>query len=206
MLDNHTLIDMQDLGAGSKHTKGQQRTISTIARHSLSTPGFGQLYQRAIAHSRATYILELGTSLGINTMYLAAQSGTQVVTLEGSPEVAAHADGQFAAHQLNNIEVVRGNIDDTLAPVVARLPRIDFAFMDANHRCAPTLRYFDIIAQKTHAQSIVVLDDIHDSRDMQEAWSTIKNDKRVTGSADLFRCGFVFFDPSLNSQHFVLQI
>lgn len=206
LLADHSIIDVLDLGAGSKHSKGSQRKVSEIARHSLSTLRFSRLYHRAVKHYGARYVLELGTSLGINTMYLACAGNAEVTTVEGSPSIAQLASSMFDDHQLTNIKVECGNLDDILPSVVARLPRIDFAFLDANHRCAPTLNYFKQIVTKTHAKSIVVFDDIHSSAEMQEAWTKVKQEPGVKGSADLFRCGFVFFDPSLNSQHFVLQI
>ena len=206
LLKNHSLISVLDLGAGSKHTTGPQRKISDIARRSLSAARFSQLYHRAIANGHAEHILELGTSLGINALYLAAHPGTRVTTLEGSPEVASVARSLFHEHRMNNIDIVCGNIDDQLPLTINQLPRVDFAFIDANHRHAPTLRYFNLIVTKVHAPSMVVLDDIHSNSDMERAWNEVKEHPRVTGSVDLFRCGFVFFDPSLNSQHFVLQI
>ena len=206
LLKNEATIEVLDLGAGSKHTSGSDRKISEIASHSLSDARYGQLYHRAVAHFRAEHVLELGTSLGINSMYLAAHAGTHVTTIEGSPEVANLAMSLFAKRQVSNIAVICDNIDNVLARVVDQLPRVDFVFLDANHRLAPTLRYFELIVAKVHHRSVIVVDDIHDSPEMNKAWNEIKRHPRTKGTADLFRCGFVFFDPSLNSQHFVLQI
>jgi len=206
LLANHSFIEVLDLGAGSRHARSPERKISTIAKYTLSTARFGQLYHRAITHHQAEYVLELGTSLGINAMYLAVHPGTKVTTIEGSPAVAALALSLFKQRHLKNIDVICGDINDQLPVVINKVPRIDFAFLDANHRLAPTIRYFDLIVQKVHAKSIIVLDDIHSSAEMQQAWNEVRNHRCVTGAADLFRCGFVFFDPSLNRQQFVLQI
>lgn len=206
LLKNKSSIEVVDLGAGSRHAEGPRRKISEIASHSLSNARYGQLYHRAVAHYQAEYVLELGTSLGINTMYLATHPGTHVTTIEGSPEVANVAKSLFAQQQAGNIDVVCGNIDDVLTQTVIKIPRIDFAFLDANHRRDPTLRYFDAILSRIHPRSVVVLDDIHNNAEMNKAWNEIKHHPRTTATADLFRCGFVFFEPSLNSQHFVLQI
>jgi hypothetical protein len=77
--------------------------------------------------------------------------------------------------------------------------------MDANHRYQPTLQYFERLLPKINETSIVVLDDIHYSREMEQAWQELKKHRIVYGSADLFRCGILFFDPSLNKQHVILQ-
>ena len=205
ILNDHRKIEVLDLGVGSKHARSPHRLISEIARHSLSDRKYAAIYARTIAHYNALHVLELGTSLGINALYLAAHYNTHVITLEGSPAIGAVAADLFADMKADNISLIMGNIDDNLQPTVAEMPRIDFAFLDANHRHAPTLRYFDMLRPKLHAKSIVVLDDIHSSPEMQQAWRDIQKHPDVTASADLFRCGFVFFDPSLGRQHFVLQ-
>ena len=64
-------ITVLDLGAGSKHHKQSKRLISEIADTSLSDLRFSLLYLRLIRHIDAKNIIELGTSFGINTLYLA---------------------------------------------------------------------------------------------------------------------------------------
>ena len=80
------------------------------------------------------------------------------------------------------------------------------AFMDANHRYEPTIRYFELLLKKVHEKSVLIVDDIHHSCDMEKAWKEMQRHRLVYGSADLFRCGILFFDPSLNKQHVILQV
>jgi hypothetical protein len=56
-----------------------------------------------------------------------------------------------------------------------------------------------------HYKSALIIDDIHQSPEMEKAWKEIQQHALVYGSIDLYRCGIVFFDPSLNKQHVVLQ-
>lgn len=205
LLSDHRQLNVNDLGAGSKHHRGPQRKVSDIARHSLSSKWYACLYYRAVFHYQAIHVLELGTSLGINAMYLAAHRPAQVITMEGAKEVAEFAASLFIRHQMTNINLIHGSIDELLESVVGQMPRIDFAFIDANHRYRPTCQYFETLLPKVHSRTVLVLDDIHDNPEMHAAWKEVSKHPRVTGTADLFRCGFIFFDPSLNSQHFVLQ-
>ena len=101
--------------------------------------------------------------------------------------------------------MIEGNIDTTLLSFLSSHGKIDFAFIDANHRYEPTKKYVEWIVQRTHPNSILILDDIHQSADMQKAWSEIQQHKLVYATVDLYRCGLLFFDPSLNKQHVVLQ-
>lgn len=158
-----------------------------------------------INHFKAKSIAELGTSFGINTLYLAPPQA-EVTTFEGSPEIADMAKLTFELAQAKNIRIVEGNIDTTLPAFLQTARKLDFIFMDANHRYAPTMTYFERLLARIHENSIIVLDDIHYSPEMERAWNLIKKHKLVYGSADLYRCGILFFDPSLNKQHVILQV
>jgi len=158
-----------------------------------------------IAHFNCRNIIELGTSLGINTLYLANALPCFVRTFEGAPNISKIAARLFQETNADNIKLIEGNIDLTLPQELGTLESVDFAFLDANHRLEPTLKYFDVLARKAHPGSVIVLDDIHSSPEMEKAWRTIQNRVDVAATADLFRCGIAFFDPSLNKQHVVLQ-
>jgi predicted O-methyltransferase YrrM len=198
-------ITVIDLGAGSKHHGQPTRLISEIADTSLSDLRFSLLYNRLINHIDAKNVIELGTSFGINTLYLAQKKNVKVFTFEGSESIAEVAHDTFEFASAKNIELIKGNIDSTLYSSLSRMPKADFVFMDANHRYEPTLKYFEWLLTKIHHQSILVVDDIHSTEGMEKAWKEIRNHDLVYTSIDLYRCGILFFDPSLNKQHVVLQ-
>jgi hypothetical protein len=66
-------------------------------------------------------------------------------------------------------------------------------FIDGNHRKDATIRYVKQAMPKTHNDSIIVLDDIHWSEEMDEAWEEIKKLTEVKVSIDLFQFGILFF-------------
>ncbi len=199
----HKEIHVTDFGTG----KSGNRRISQIARTSLSTPTEAQLLFRLVNHIKPQHIIELGTSLGITTSYIAkAIPQSTIYTLEGSPEIAQEANKTFAKLKLNNIQQIVGNIDKTLDNVLSKLGTIDFAFLDANHTEEATWRYFNLIAQRCTQDSVVVLDDIHYSPDMHKAWQRIQQDKRVSCTMDLYSMGIVFFDKQYLHKHYRLRI
>jgi predicted O-methyltransferase YrrM len=207
LLNSSARISVTDFGAGSHTGAGQQRRVADIARTAAKPRRLAQLLFRLVNYFRPATILELGTSLGLTTAYLAAaDSRHRVVTFEGCPNVAAAARETFAALQLRNIDLIEGNIDHTLAPALAALEKpIDFAFFDGNHRYEPTLRYFkQCLAHRTDT-SVFVFDDIHWSEDMERAWEAIKAHPDVTLTVDLFYIGLVFFRKNQPKQHFWLR-
>lgn len=205
---NQKPIIITDLGAGSKVNASQQRAIGDIARHSQKPARFGRLLFRLIRHFRATTIVDLGTSLGLTTAYLAEAAhahGGQVLTFEGCPQTATVARQNFEQLGLQNVTVVVGNIDQTLAPQIAGLAAIDVAFFDANHRYEPTVRYFETCLTNSHNDTVFVFDDIHWSAEMEQAWAYIKNHPAVSVTVDLFWVGLVFFRREQPKQNFVLR-
>jgi predicted O-methyltransferase YrrM len=202
LLADHRAIETKDPGSG-KSTR--RKTIASIAHTSISPVGFSDLYARIINYIKAQTIIELGTSFGINTLYIAQKKDTQVTTFEGSTEIADIARLTFQFYGSRNISLVEGNISDTLAFHLQSSRKVDFALMDANHRYEPTVNYFQQLLPRLKETSVVAVDDIHYSPAMEQAWEFLKNHKLVYGSADLYRCGILFFDPSLNKQHVILQ-
>ena len=207
LLYNNNIIEVTDFGAGSRVNKNYSRTISSIAKSALKPPKFGQLLFRLVNHFGSSTILELGTSLGITTSYLAAANhNSLVITMEGAPEIAKQAERHFQHIGLNNIEQVVGNFDSTLANVLQKNKTFDFVFIDGNHRYEPTLRYFNMMKPNLHEYSVLVFDDIHWSKEMEQAWAAIKNDEIVTLTIDLFFIGLVFFrKEQKKKQHFIVQ-
>ena len=207
LLNDHTVIEVEDFGAGSSVTKKNKRIISSIAKNSAKPKKFGQLLFRMVKYYQPANILELGTSLGITTSYLSlAKPGARLITMEGSKEIADVAKRNLNKLEIKNVEVIEGNFDNTLSPVVSGLSTVDFAFTDGNHRQEPTERYFKELLVKTNNDSILVFDDIHWSSEMKAAWETIKTNAAVTCSMDLFFIGIVFFRKEFKEkQHFVIR-
>lgn len=207
LLLNNNVITIEDFGAGSAITASNQRKISDIARWSLKSPKYARLLFRMVNYFQPSTIVELGTSLGITTSYLAAaQPSASVFTFEGAPAVAALAQQVFQQLNMANIRLTPGDFDETLLPFLQKNRKVDFVFIDGNHREEPVLKYFEWILPFTHARSILVFDDIHWSAGMESAWKKIISHPAVTCSIDLFFIGVVFFNPDFKvKQDFVIR-
>lgn len=207
LLQSSESLQVTDLGAGSLMNAGRERKVSDITRHAAKPPKFGQLFYRLIQYLKPEYLLELGTSMGMSTAYMAkAVPPATVHTIEGCPNIAARAGRNFEALQLQNIKQHVGNFDTVLPELLKELPRLDYVYIDGNHRSAPTLEYFEQCLDKAHDGSLFIFDDIHWTPDMEAAWRTIQQHPRVTFTIDLFFVGLVFFRPDMKvKQHFILK-
>ncbi len=199
-------IEVVDYGAGSRVSNSPRRKIATIAKNAQKTPKFSQLLFRLIQHFQPEVVFDLGTSLGITTLYEAkAAPKSRIYSFEGCPQTAQVASKNLESLQASGVELIIGNLDETLRNQAEKVSKIDFAFFDANHRYEPTVRYFAQCLEKTHEGSVFVFDDIHWSSEMEKAWIQIQAHPSVMLTIDLFYVGLVFFGNKQPKQHFVLR-
>jgi len=195
-------IDVLDFGIKDD----RKVNVSQIAKHTVKSRKYGQLFFRIANYFKSISVLELGTSIGISTSYLAMSSkNIHCVSMEGCPATAEIANQNFKRLGLKNINVVIGNIDETLSEVLNVFERLDLIFFDANHRSESLLNYFDQCLIKVNENSILLIDDIYWSGDMEFAWNKIKNHPRVMSTIDLFQIGVVFFNSDLNKKHYKMR-
>lgn len=211
-------LDVVDFGSrGSREGTHIRRKVSFIAKNHLESPKVGQMLFRLVNflgehEKRPLYILELGTSLGITTAYLASpDSRNNVRTFEGSGEVLKVAQGVWRALKLENISWMEGNIDETLFSsdfsLLSNAPtRIDIAYIDANHTHEATMRYADFLLERLNQKGVLAIDDIHYSEEMERAWNELKADPRVTTSMDLYHLGLLFVDPHYLKRHYKIRL
>jgi predicted O-methyltransferase YrrM len=148
----------------------------------------------------------LGTSLGISTIYLAmGLPQGHITTIEGCPRTAELAANNFNILGLTNIDLITGSFEKKLPDLLEHLAKIDLVFIDGNHRKEPVLHYFYQCLQHIHDDSVIIFDDIHWSKEMEEAWKVIREHPSVTITIDLFRMGLVFFKEGLSKEDFILH-
>ncbi len=207
MLANKEQIAVEDFGAGSSLTPSNWRRVNAIAGSSVKSKKYGQLLFRMVQYYRPSTILELGTSLGITSSYLSqGNPSAKLFTCEGAEKVAAIAQQNFDSMQLDNIEIITGDFATTLPLLFSRMQIVDFAFIDGNHRQSSTIQYFQQLIDHSCTSSIIVLDDIHWSSEMEAAWTYIQQHPAVTLTIDLFFVGMVFIDPAYKvKQHFTIR-
>ena len=207
LLANNKSIEVQDFGAGSSIIKTNTRVVSKIAASSLKPKKFAQLLHRMVAYYKPETIVELGTSFGITSAYLAkGNEQAAFYTLEGATEIANIAQQNFTQLQVKNIQLIQGDFAKTMPGLFSSLHKIDFAFVDGNHRKEPTLKYFEALLKLSHANTIMVFDDIHWSEEMEAAWENIKQHDAVRLTVDLFFIGIVFLRNDFKvKQHFSIR-
>ena len=199
--DNRT-IQTVDFGTG----KSGVRIIADIASKASKQPKIAQLLFRIIQYYRFNDVLELGTSLGISTMYMAsATKDGYCMTLEGCPETASIARANFNELGATNIKLITCNINEILEDILKKQGKQDFIFIDANHRYEALIEYFNTCVNYLKDNSIIVIDDIYWSKGMEKAWTEIKEHPQISATIDIFHLGIVFFNPELKKKHYKIR-
>ena len=97
LLRDETVIEVTDLGAGSKKLSNK-RKVSEIAKVSVIAVKYGELLFRLVNHFQPQTILELGTSLGLSALYMhKAAPKAELVTVEGCSNTYSFARSLIAA-------------------------------------------------------------------------------------------------------------
>jgi predicted O-methyltransferase YrrM len=207
LLKDTTVIEVLDFGAGSTVDNNKKKKIKDIVRISEKPPYLAQFLFRLVNHLKPHTIFDLGTSLGLTTLYLSAPNKNSTVhTFEGCPAISSRALENFKLVNRENIILTTGNIDVTLPERLKNIKKLDFVFFDANHRYKPTMAYFTQCLKYAHEDTVFVFDDIYWSAEMKKSWQEIKNHPDVTITIDIFHMGIVFFRTKQPKQHFVLRI
>ncbi|HOW32032.1 MAG TPA: class I SAM-dependent methyltransferase [Bacteroidales bacterium] len=202
------VLEVTDFGSGrgNKPYALHFRTVGNLAAHSAVTPSRGELLYNLVNRFRPSTILELGTSLGISTLYLSTGNPyAKVITIEGCSTTSEVARENFAEFNLTNIKMLTGRFEDVLPAALDQLATVDFAFIDGHHEYEPTKNYARMIMQRVTENSVIVIDDIHWSAGMEKAWKEICSLPQVKVSIDVFRFGMLFFREGLSKQHFGIR-
>ena len=199
-------IKITDFGAGSHVNNNKTRKVKDVAKNSAKNAKFGKLLYRIIQFCKPNNILELGTSLGISSLYLAkANQNSQVFTFEGCPETANIAEQNFKKLNASNINTTLGDFNKTLNSKLEEIKTIDLAFIDGNHQEKPTIDYFEKCLKYSNNDTIFIFDDIHWSEGMEKAWNYIKAHQKITLTIDLFFVGIVFIKSELSKENFTIK-
>lgn len=196
------MIATDTLGAMSKLSSGTSKRISHIARWGISDRKQSEILVHLVEYYGCLKVLELGTSLGINTMYLSQASTVEkIVTIEGNEELAMLAKQSFDSMGFSNIELTIADIDEYLDQTHESF---DLVYMDANHTTEATLRYFTKIVSKLSDHSLVVLDDINWSPGMSKAWAMIQSQFEYL-TIENNKIGIVFVDKPGKKSNYILS-
>lgn len=206
LLVSNEKISLSSFGAGSRFYKKSHVKLKKIARYSSVSKKYGKLLFNIIDYFKPETVIELGTACGISTLYLAYPSQeTKVYSVEGHEDLANIARRNLKINQLKNVDVINKDFDEIFDRILYKARGNTLVYVDGNHTKAATLRYFEKTLSVKNGNTIIIIDDIYWSKDMEKAWKVIKAHQHVSLTIDLFRFGIVFFKEGMAKQDFIIK-
>ena len=200
LLEDRTELIVEDFGAGSKTFTSNKRKIKDLAAKGISSEKQSETLYKLINFLNCNTIIELGTSIGLNTLYLAkATKNGKVITIEGSKSLVEFASALAKKNNISNVQFIEAKFDDTLPTLLQNNPA-SLIYIDGNHTYEATMRYFNLALSKKDNHTLLIFDDIYWSEGMTRAWNEIKTNTSVTMSIDLFHFGIIFFKEEVKEK------
>jgi predicted O-methyltransferase YrrM len=196
-----TILQIEDFGAGSKTFKGSSRKVGHIAARGISSKKQSEILYKLVNFLKANTVIELGTSLGLNTLYFAkANQAGKVYSIEGSRALYDFSSRLLADNEAHNVTLINDRFDNSLPFLLQQINPVDLLYVDGNHTYEATMHYFNLALQKKGNDSVFVFDDIYWSEGMTKAWEAIKSNSEVTLSIDAFYFGIIFFKKEVKEK------
>lgn len=201
LLKSSEVIQVEDHGAGSKTNVGNTRKIKDIVKSASKPKKYGEFLFRLTRHLKVERSLELGTSVGLGSAYIAKATRTNHLTIEGSPEIHRIAEETFRILDLK-INAACNTFENEIPKLEGKF---DLIYIDGHHYGTAMLDYIGMLKPHLNPEGVFVLDDIRWSSDMHQAWKKVISDPSFEVTIDLFEMGLAFQKPKQRKEHFVLR-
>lgn len=197
--------DFTGSDAGSGITSVASRSIRSLTRRSSVNRRFGRFLFRLVRWFRPDELIELGTGIGVSTLYLSAAFDRQMESVEASPQKHAFSKVLFEQYGIKNVKTHCGTFMQCFEDVVPDPDARSMVFLDGDHRYGATMELVErLIDTRKNGEMLIVIDDIHWSEEMERAWNELRHDSRIPFTVDLFQVGLVFIRDEVSKQHFTL--
>ncbi len=200
---DNTLLEINDPGVRGGH---YFISVKEILKRSVSDEKKCQMLYLIARSINPTYIVELGTSLGLSTISLAlAAPGATLHTIDGVSSIGQYAQKIFKQANVNNIFQHIGLFEEILPNIIKNISFPFLVFIDGNHRYEATVNYFHRFGEILRENCCIIVDDIHWSEEMERAWIKICTHARSTICLDFFYFVVVFFKENTQKTLYKLR-
>lgn len=197
-------VAFNDLGAGSAKMDANRRKIKDIVKYAGVGNKQGEILYRIVDFYKPKMIVELGTSLGISTLYLSAglKGFGKIISVEANRELTDIAKNNLENLGTKNFDILSKTFDEAIPDILTKIESPVIIFIDGNHTYEATIEYFEQFRPKIQ-KGMIIIGDIYWSVGMDMAWKRIKELSGTT--VDLYYMGVVFVDEMLTPGHYTVR-
>lgn len=198
---NASIIDKTDFGTG----KSKPIVTKSLAKTSSVSKRYGQLLSGISAFQQPKNLLELGTCLGMSSAYLSiGHPSAKIESIEGCPGTFKKRAELTKESTIFKESFTFVNVDFETYFQQKFSPVFDMAFIDGNHQYEATMKYFSLIWPPLPENGLLIFDDIHWSKGMNDAWLKILESPDML-SIDLYQFGLCWKRTNAKA-HSILSI
>lgn len=203
--DSSKSIQVDDLGDDSLKFNRKNRKVSDLSKISSISPKFGELLFRIASYYKPETIIELGTSIGVSSIYLSkGNPQAKILTVEGNKGLCDFAASLFHKNNLKKITILHADFDRIVESLPEGFSSPELVFIDGNHTYESTFRYYKFFKERM-MEGILIIDDINWSAGMCKVWKDIVNQNDEFVTIDLFRLGIIIIRKSITAGNYIVR-
>lgn len=197
-IDSITYPDPKDKG------RLRCRSVADIVRREAVKPKLGALLFRLANYFKARNILQIGTTMGISTLYLTSYStDLRCVALENIPGFATIARQAFEKKARNPIDLRVGGYKESLPQALKDLGSVDLVFFNTLYEPQNNRWLFQECLRYARNETVFVFKGINTNQRSRELWKEIRETPEVTVTLDLYSLGIVLFNKKLYKKDYI---
>jgi len=203
LTSNTSIISLQDKDGSCFST-----SVSTRYKKTSISSVYGKILRGLQEFMKAKNVLELGTSLGVSTLYFETNL-SHIDTIDLN-DIGKKIVSEFSETQntiFSNITFRIGNFETKLPEYLEEKKTVDFVFIDGDHTYESTIKNTHTIIPFLSKNSCIVLDDIRWNEAMYAAWNELKSNSNFNYTIDFGRIGVLMkINNHAPKQHFILHL
>lgn len=203
LASNTSIILLQDKNGSIFSTSVAKRYNKT----SIS-PIYGKMLRALQEFLKSKHILELGTSLGVSTLYFDANL-SKIDTIDIN-EIGKNIISEYSAanhFNLSNLSFHIGDFASKIPEYLEANKTVDLVFIDGDHTYESTIKNTETLIPYLSENSCIVLDDIRWNHEMYKAWKKLITNFNFNYTIDFGRIGILMkINNHAPKQHFILHL
>ena len=178
--------------------------IKTITAKETQSKNYGALLFRLVNFFKCRNILQIGSSTGLMSLYLALplRKICDCYAMEERVGLLEPILTFEEKYSLTNLHCVEGSYADNLNRLSAKITYFDLIFINVMGDSEKTLGALNLVESFISPETILVIDNIKQNKSMKKLWQEIKNRSDVRLTIDLLSLGLVFFNTKLHKQNY----
>lgn len=167
---------------------------------------YDQILFRLVNYYKPKTIVELGTTMGFSTLYLATpNSQAHVITLSEKKEISDLAKNNFKKSSVCNILLKEGGIESNFRKLIQEQVQFDFLSINCTMLPRGFYSYCNTLLQTGSFGGVIVINEPYFWESNRDDLKKIKLHDQVRVVIDLFHIVILILDSNLQKEEFVLR-